>query len=55
MIDTESLQSESVLMSKLKNIIFYEVGVPDKKGAKETVVQFIDSLIYKKDKKSSEA
>ncbi len=54
-IDTDSLQSNSVLIPKFKNVIFHEAGVSDKKNAKEIIAQFIDSLIYEKDKKSSEA
>ncbi|QTA93943.1 hypothetical protein [Desulfonema magnum] len=43
------------MFPKLKNVIFYEAGIPDTKTAKESIVRFIDSLIYEKDRKSSEA
>ena len=62
-INTQSLKSDffkdskyrdNFLFPKFKNVIFYKAGVSDKKTAKETIVQFIDNLIYEEDKKSSE-
>ena len=43
------------LFPKLKHVIFYEAGNPDTKTAKESIVRFVDSLIYEKNKRSSEA
>jgi len=61
-IDTDFFRGEllehnrdNVLFPKIENILFYQAGVSDKKSAKEIIVQFIDNLIYEKDKKSSEA
>ncbi len=62
-LDTEFLQGDilnrnyrdNILFPKFKNIIFYEAGIANKKSAKNTIVQFIDKLIYEYDKKSSEA
>jgi len=36
-------------------VIFYKAGIPDTKTAKESIIRFIDSLIYEKGRKSSEA
>ncbi len=50
-----SEDSIKFLLPKLKNMIFYEAGIPDTETAKETVVRFIDSLIYEKGRRSNEA
>lgn len=63
-IDNERLKSDfadtmmysnNIRLPKYENIIFYEAGISDKKNVKDTILQFIDNLIYEKDKKSSEA
>ncbi len=64
-IDTQSLQPDfpeekeyrdNVLFPKFKNIFFYKAGLSaDNKNAKDIIVKYIDTLIYEKDKKSSEA
>ena len=46
---------DSVLFPKFKTVRFYTAGGYDKRGAEESIIQFIDNLIYEKDKKSSEA
>ncbi|MCP4347960.1 MAG: AAA family ATPase [Desulfobacterales bacterium] len=51
-IDTESLQSGRPLFPKFKNVILYEAGVSDGETAKETIVQFIDTLVYEKQRKN---
>ena len=43
------------LSSEFKNIIYLQAGTTDKKTAKETIIKFVDSLVFEKDKKSSEA
>jgi predicted ATP-binding protein involved in virulence len=55
--DTDKVFPEDIsfLYPKLKNVIFYEAGIPDTKTAKESIIRFVDTLIYEKDKKSSEA
>lgn len=47
--------NHNFLLSEFKNIILCEPGVSDTKTAKQAIIQFIDNLIYEKDKKSSEA
>lgn len=54
-LKTDFPEDRSFLYPKLRNVIFYEAGIPDTKTAKESIIRFVDSLIYEKDKKSSEA
>ncbi|MDM8514948.1 AAA family ATPase [Desulfobacterales bacterium HSG16] len=44
-----------VALPEYENIIFHEAGISNKKTAKDTILQFIDDLIYEQDKKGSEA
>jgi len=52
----EQVNEENELFSQLDRIYYYEAGLPeDKQHVKNVIVKYIDSLIYEKDKKSSEA
>ena len=46
---------DDILLNKFKNIIYLRAGTADKKTAKETIIKFVDNLVFEKDKKSSEA
>ena len=64
-IDSQSLQLNSqerinnekkTLFSQLDNIYYYEAGLSvENNNVKNVILKYIDSLIYEKDKKSSEA
>ncbi len=43
------------LSNEFKNIIYLQAGITDKKTAREIIIKFVDSLVFEKDKKSSEA
>ncbi|KPA18896.1 ATP-binding protein [Candidatus Magnetomorum sp. HK-1] len=65
MMDSQSLQPNSleqkkfldnVLFPSLNNIFYYKAGLQlDKQPVKDVIIKYIDTLIYEKDKKSSEA
>lgn len=60
-IDTNTLKSDfpehaiKFLFPKLKQVVFYEAGTADKKTAKDSFIRFVDSLIYEKGRRSTEA
>jgi len=52
----EQINKKKELFSQLNQIYYYEAGLStDKENVKNVILKYIDSLIYEKDKKSSEA
>jgi predicted ATP-binding protein involved in virulence len=52
----EQMNKEKELFSQLNHIYYYEAGLSaEKENVKNVILKYIDSLIYEKDKKSSEA